>query len=70
LARPTRRLSSFRLRSATGISVSIAAAVARIAVRRTARCSALRARWNVVTLTFYRPSVCCYRTSGLIASYS
>jgi hypothetical protein len=35
------------------------AAVARIASRRAARCSALRARWNVTTLTFYRPSVCC-----------
>ena len=33
--------------SATGISASIAAAVSRIARRRTARCSSLRARWKV-----------------------
>ena len=42
-----------------------------MAWRRASRCSSLRARWNIATPAFYRPSVPCEQTDGLIvwASY-
>src|SRR3984957_15263109 len=46
----------------------MAAAASRIARRRTSRCSSLRARWNVVMATFYRPAVPCLQTTGLLSS--
>ena len=65
---PTRRLSSLSVTSATGISASIAAAASQDRLAARLRCSSLRARWNMVTLTFYRPAVPCVQTVGLIRS--